>query len=65
MEESFNGQVYVKIREYFQRKDKNLWTTQRGINLNIHEWETLVANMPAISDAAKEVEVCIIIYLLK
>ena len=41
--ESFNGQVYVKIRDYFQRKDKELWSTPQGINLNIHEWDTLVS----------------------
>ena len=55
--ESFNGQVYVKIRDYFQRKDKELWSTPRGINLRSQEWETLVENISAISEAVKEVEV--------
>ena len=55
--ESFNGMVYVKIREYVQRKDKGFWSSPRGINLRVEEWRKFVEMMPAINEAVNNVEV--------
>ncbi len=56
--EPYNGKVYVKIREYIQRKDKEEWTAgHRGINMTVEDWKALVAAMPVINHAVNDVEV--------
>ena len=63
--EAFKGEVYIKVRDYVQRKDKELWSSPRGINLKSEEWETLVENIPAISEAVKDVKVNIILFIFE
>ncbi|XP_022101937.1 uncharacterized protein LOC110985305 [Acanthaster planci] len=53
----FQGDLYVKIREYLHRKDGKLWSSPRGINLRISEWKKLVEMMTAINRAVEEFEV--------
>ena len=56
--EPYNGKVYIKIREYIQRKDKDVWTaTHRGINLKVEDWKALVTAMPVINHAVNDMEV--------
>ena len=63
--EAFKGEVYIKVRDYVQRKEKELWSSPRGINLKSEEWETLVENIPAISEAVKDVKVNIILFIFE
>ena len=59
--ETFNGEVYMKIRRYIQRKDADLWSSPRGVNLRVEEWKTLVKMIPTINNAVKQVEVSFMI----
>ncbi|XP_038048128.1 uncharacterized protein LOC119722151 [Patiria miniata] len=54
--EPFQGQIYIKIREFVQKKDRDFWSSPRGINLRVNEWKKLVELMPAITEAVEELE---------
>ena len=59
------GQVYVKIREYVQTKDKHFWSSPRGINLRVKEWKQLVELMPVISEAVSDLDVSFFLFRSK
>ncbi|KAL6899215.1 hypothetical protein ACP4OV_005873 [Aristida adscensionis] len=50
---SWNGKVFVDIREFYVKDGKNL-PSRKGISLQMDQWKILRDNIKAIDEAIKE-----------
>jgi hypothetical protein len=48
---TFNGKIFIDLREYFQRGDGAMAPTKKGISLGVDQWEKFLGYIEEVNKA--------------